>query len=93
MDINTARELGYIVDYPAHPRGEGQPCADWFGEPIAPASFARFEIDPRTVGLDIANPGGAVAGWLYDGARSAPAFLAGWDRARVLAALARAATL
>lgn len=75
LSIDEARARGFVVDYPAHPRGLGYPVGSGvYGDgPSTPRKFDRFYIDRAC----------PFAGWLVeDGVNGTgtPAFMVGKTR-------------
>jgi|TARA_R110000824_G_C14782371_1_gene632161 hypothetical protein len=79
ITLDQARALGFVIDYPEHPRGNGMPMRDDYGPTGEVYTFEWFTLDPRT----------PLAGWLCrcDGAHSSPAFVAGHTREDALQAV------
>jgi len=71
MTIEDARQQGFIVDYPHHPRGIGMPCSGGISGRITHyAKFTSFRVDQRC----------PFAGWLIHGGHRLPVYKAGYTR-------------
>ena len=79
ISLEEARELGFVIDFPAHPAGEGAPTSSRpDGRCDGARQFEAFRLDETIP---------TRAGFLVrlGGAHLVPAFVAGLDRAGALA--------